>query len=380
MNNRSKKLLLLGGLDKSLTNFRGPMIEAFVQAGLEVVAAAPAENDWVPEQVAALGARYRAVSITRTGTNPLQDLQTLKNLRQLMRDEQPDIFVGYTIKPVIYGSMAAHAEGVPSINAMITGLGYGFIAGGIKQRIVQLIVSQLYRGALKHAHSVIFQNPDDRQLFIDRKLVNASKTHRIYGSGVDLAQYSKQPLPDFAEKGAIEFLLIARLLRDKGIGEYIDAARLVKAQHPQTRFTLVGPLDPNPAGLSKAKVEGWVQEGIIDYRGEADDVQPHYKQCHVYVLPSYREGTPRTVLEAMATGRAIITTDAPGCRETVRHGENGLLVPVKDAKALAAAMMELIENPERIHSMGESSLSIAKELYDVHRVNESILRILGIRL
>lgn len=365
------RIVVLGGFAMSLANFRGPLIHELVQRGHEVVAAAPELRGKHADAVTALGARPVSVPLHRAGTNPLRDLASLIALTRLLRRERPELLLAYTLKPVTYGLVAARLAGVPRRAAMITGLGWAFGArAGWRGRVAK----GLLRLALPQAQVVLFQNPDDRDAFARLQLVDAARSRVVNGSGVDLERFAPAPLPD----GPVTFLLIARLLADKGIREYVAAAREVRRTHPEARFVLVGMPDPNPAAIPAAEVEAWRREGVVDVRDETDDVRPYLRACHVYVLPSYREGTPRTVLEAMATGRPIVTTDAPGCRETVEPGRTGLLVPVGDAGAVADAMRSFLDAPERIAAMGAASLALARSKYDVRMVNAAVLDHLGL--
>jgi len=373
----SQRVLVLGGVSRSLINFRGPMLQSLKAAGCVVVAAAP--NDEAAAEVAATlegwGIQFRPVELARGGTNPISDWVTLGAIKTLLREVKPDAFVAYTVKPVVYGGIAARALGRIRFFPMITGLGYAFTEGfGFKRAFLRKVVTELYRRGLRGAEKVIFQNPDDQALFEELGLVrDPRQSVRVYGSGVDLEEFPQQPLPEEPV-----FLMLARLIADKGVREYVEAARQVRRRYPQARFLLGGGLDPNPAGIGQAEVDGWVAEGAVEYLGSVHPVQPVLAQCRYFVLPSYREGTPRCVLEAMATGRPVITTDAPGCRETVVDGENGYLVPVKDAKALQAAMEKFLEQPELAETMGRKSLELAREKYDVHKVNATIMEAMGL--
>ncbi len=368
------KILIIGGIPRSLINFRGPLLRALVAAGHEVVAAsAPAPEDVVAE-LNAMGVRFCPVPLARAGLNPLGDLQTLFALRALIRREKPDCVLAYTAKPVIYGNLAARGLPGTRVYSMITGLGYGFGAHNLRQRITGQLVQTLYRAALKNTSGVFFQNPDDREEFLGRGLLALdAPVTLINGSGVDLDWYAPQSLPQEPR-----FLLIARLLADKGIRQYVAAARSLKKRYPQAQFRIAGNIDANPLSISAEELEAWQAEGVIEYLGRLDDVRPALADTQVYVLPSYREGTPRTVLEAMAMGRPIITTDAPGCRETVVEGVNGFLVPIKDAEALAAAMERFILEPDLATRMGSASLQLARDKYDVHKVNAAITQGMGL--
>jgi glycosyltransferase involved in cell wall biosynthesis len=297
---------------------------------------------------------------------------------RLMRQIAPSMVLGYTVKPVIYGILAARLAGVPQRFALITGLGYAFQERG-SQRSLQTLVQGLYGLALAQAERVFFQNPDDLALFQARGILRPhTKVTIVNGSGVDLASFTATPFPKNIAHGAIRFLFIGRFLGDKGVREYVQAARVLQRTHPQARCALVGWIDSNPDAIEQAELDGWVADGCIDFLGRLADVRPAIEACSVFVLPSYREGTPRAVLEAMAMGRAIITTDAPGCRETVVNGDNGFLVPVQDAEALAKAMIRFIDEPALQAHMGARSRQIAEEKYDVQKVNAVILAGMGV--
>lgn len=375
------KFLLIAGFADSLINFRKPLIVALLKQGLEVHVAAPdlLANDTVMSELASLDVIAHDIPMQRAGMNPLADLRAVVALWQLMRRIKPSYVLGYTIKPVIYGTVAAWLARVPQRFALITGLGFAFMGMDEKSNEhnrVQAVVRTLYRTALRHCHTVFFQNPDDELLFRQLKMFPVHVNSCVVnGSGVDVAQFEVAP---FAEQAAPRFLLIARLLGDKGIREYVQAAEQIKQRYPKAQFDLVGWIDENPSSITQTELDEWIAAGTINFLGRLDDVRPAIKDCSVYVLPSYREGTPRTVLEAMAMGRAVITTDAPGCRETVVDGDNGFLIPIKDADALAKAMLRFIEQPELIAEMGERSRGIAEEKYDVHKVNAQMLQGMGL--
>ena len=374
----SRRFLLIGNAAESILSFRGELLRAVQKTGAAVHIAGPDLTLGNPfrQQMEAQGFTVHSVPLARTGTNPLADIRSLLALWRLMRSLRPDFVLGYTIKPVIYGSLAAWLTRVPRRFALIPGLGYSFLGGGSRNRL-QALVQKLYAAALARVDGVFFQNPDDAALFKDRGILPASVPACVVnGSGVDVAHFAVAPLP--AHDNGMHFLLIGRLLGDKGVREYAAAAQIVKAQYPSAIFTLVGGMDSNPDSIAQSELDAWLAAGMLEYLGKQADVRPALAACHVYVLPSYREGTPRSSLEAMATGRAIITTDAPGCRETVVNGDNGFLVPVRDAQALAAAMMKFIEQPELIATMGARSRQIAEEKYDVHKVNAVMLREMGL--
>lgn len=353
----------------SPVNFRGSLLRTLVEAGHQVFVFAPSGPRSEIDALLALGVDYVEVPLLRNNMNPLQDLRTLAFLRLHLRELRPAKVFSYTIKPAIYGSLAARGcKG--SSYSLIAGLGYVFSSGSLKQWFARTFVSMLYRRALRANHKVFFQNPDDIKLFIRAQLIEADKAVLINGSGVDLDHFQVAPLPG----APITFLVIARLLRDKGLYEFVEAARRIRSLHPDVRFKILGPIDTNPTAISSEVVKSWDREGNVQYLGEAKDVRPYIMDASVLVLPSYREGTPRSVLEAMSMGRPVITTDAPGCRETVIDGHNGFLVPVRDAESLSQAMLRFIETPELMEIMGRASRSLAEEKYDVHKVNATILR------
>ncbi len=369
------KIVVIAGLAESLLNFRGPLLAAMKNSGHEVTALAPGENPDVAARLLGMGVNYRAIQMDRTGMNPLKDVRSLFQMKAIISDLRPDIVLSYTIKPVIYGSLAARMAGVPHTFSMITGLGYAFMGESAGKKIVNRIVSFLYRAGLAGNGHVFFQNPDDLAIFCERGLLGSrQQAVLINGSGIDLDYFKfSTPVPTRPQ-----FLLIARLLRDKGIAEYVAAAGILKQKYPEAVFRVLGPFDSNPAAIKRVDIDKWQREGNIEYLGESADVRPYISDCSVYVLPSYREGTPRTVLEAMAMGRPIVTTDVPGCRETVREGENGFLVPLRDALSLARAMEKFILYPDLIIPMGTRSREIAVEKYDVHKVNGIILDAMGL--
>ena len=332
------------------------------------MAVAPPTNPVMEANFHSLRVEFQGWNLRKAGRNPIAELSSILYLILIFWRFRPEIFFGYTIKPVIYGALISYALGVQRRVVMITGLGYAFLpSGGIAKAFIRQIVFAGYRLALKRASLAIFQNQDDIELFRQRRLLSSQiPVAKVNGSGVDIDYFAATPLPP----GPARFLLVSRLLRDKGIYEFIEAARVVKSKMPNAQFVLLGKADSNPAAVPPADLETWTAEGIVEYRGYLDDPYPEYCAAHVFVLPSYREGTPRTCLEAMSSGRAIITTDVPGCRETVSDGENGLLVPARDAAALANAMLRLAENLELAGAMGRRGRRIAEERFDLRKVAE----------
>lgn len=375
-----KAVTLIANQAVSLVNFRGPLIKQIIASGHRVVALAPDFDSTTRAAVEELGAETRDYPLARTGMNPLNDIRSLLALCRLLNEVRPDVSLGYSIKPVIYGTLAATLIGVPHRVVLIEGLGFAYTETGtppgFKRRVLQALVSGLYRQALARAHRVLMLNPDDVREFTNRGLVSMQKTQCIGGIGVDLAEWPVMPLPQLPEH-PVTFTLAARLLREKGVLEYVAAARAIKARYANVRFLLLGGLDENPGAIDRAQVQTWVDEGVVEWPGHVP-MKTWLAQTHVYVLPSYREGVPRSTQEALALGRAVITTNAPGCRETVVPGENGYIVPVRDVSALIKAMARFVETPSLINSMGKASRKLAETRFDVRQVNKQMMQAMGL--
>ncbi len=366
-------IVVLSSFPESLLNFRGHLLREFVALGHRVIACAPVASASLIERIEALGVKFHQVQIDRAGLTPFGDLRFLLSFRSFLRRERVDLLFAYAVKPVVYGSLAAGLAGVNQIYSLITGLGYSFVARSWGQRVLSRVVTLLYRVALAWNETVFFQNPDDLEVFRSHRIVR-DRVLVVNGSGVDLAYFHKaSPVVQ-----PVSFLLVGCLLRDKGIVEFVAAARLLKARYPNVLFRLLGPFDENPSSIPQRLVAQWQQEGCVEHLGAAEDVRPFLMSASVCVLPSYREGTPRSVLEAMAMGRPIVTTDVPGCRQTVRDGWNGFLVPPYEVEPLAHAMERFILQPDLIPLMGERSRQIAGDKFNVHDVNRAILSAMGL--
>jgi glycosyltransferase involved in cell wall biosynthesis len=369
------RVVIFGSCPKALLNFRGRLMRAMRKEGHEVLACAPGAPQEVVDRLEAWGIAYYPIDLKRTGLNPLRDLASARQFLTLLRELHPDVVFSYTIKPVIYGSTAAHLANTPHIYSMITGLGFAFSGSGAKHRVARFGASLLYRLSLRFNDKVIFQNHDDLNLFRKLGLLRPdTQAMVINGSGVDTRRFRPAPFPKRPT-----FLLLARLIRDKGIREYVEAAQLVKARHPHVRFRLGGFIDERPSAITRAELERWESTGTIEYLGHLDDVRPALEEASVFVLPSYREGLPLSVLEAMAMGRPIVTTDVPGCRETVNQGENGFLVPARSPHDLAEAMERFIANPEYVAQFGHASRRLAEDRFDVHEINHTVLRAMALK-
>lgn len=369
------KILIIGTLPNSLINFRGDLLKAFVSECHEVTAMAEEDLPVVRSALFDIGVRFIVYPVQRNGLNPFKDLQTFFAFRRAYCVVKPDVVLAYNIKPITLGGLALYGNYGPRFYALVTGLGFAFQEGGLVRKILTILVTGLYRVALFRSLRVIFQNKDNMEYFINKKIVSEEKCSIINGSGVDLAHFALAPLP---VEGMV-FLTIGRLLVEKGFREYAKAAGIVKARFPDAVFRLVGPTDPSPDGISLSTINEWHAEGWVEYLGATDDVRPHLLGCHIFVLPSYHEGMPRSVLEAMAVGRPILTTDVPGCRETVKHGDNGFLVPKADIDSLVERMVWFIEHREEWQRMGRRSREIAEERFDVNKINREMQKIMDLK-
>jgi glycosyltransferase involved in cell wall biosynthesis len=382
------KILIAVNSVWNLVNFRAGLIRALVQAGYEVVAVAPAD-EYVP-RLSALGCRYIEMPMDNRGTHPVRDALLLARLIRVLRAERPGAMLGYTVKPNIYGSLACHVLGIPTINN-ISGLGAVFISRGWVTQVVQF----LYRQALARSAHVFFQNGDDEALFLSRGLAPKGRTGLLPGSGVDLVRFA--PVVRFAQIAGegdslrvsgqqparpFRFLLSARMLWDKGVAEYVEAARVLRQAHLQretvVEFALLGFLDvKNPAAISRDQVNAWVDEGVVKYLGSTDDPRPFVADADCVVLPSYREGTPRALLEAAAMARPIITTDVEGCREVVDDGINGLLCQVRSGEDLAKKMSQMLNfSAEARDQMGRAGRAKVERQFDEQIVIDCYLSVL----
>lgn len=385
------KILIIGGVSHSLINFRGELLNTLRHHGHSVMTCAGEPTEKAVSELKNRGIPFFPIRLSRASISPLSNTKTFIEIIRFIRANKPCFVLAYTIKPVIWGGVAARVTRCNQFNALITGLGYAFIDhNSLRGKLAGFSASALYRVSLKKAHRVFFQNPDDMQEFIDRKLIRAEQGVLVNGSGVDLEYYEHSALPNVPR-----FLMVCRLLADKGVREYASAAKAINEQSPDSSFSLAGAVDSNPASITQDELDQWMHAGVIEYHGQLSDIRPAFRESSVYVLPSYyREGTPRTILEAMAMGRPIITTDSVGCRETVQlteegkrqkkrgeslmEGENGFLVRPKAADALAKAMRRFIDQPELIPAMGKRSREIAEEKYDVHKVNAVMLEAMGL--
>lgn len=349
------------------------MMKEFIQRGHRVVAIGnESEDDW-RDRFAEEGIAYKKIEVSRNGTNPFEDIKTYRSIRRILKEVRPDKIFVYQAKTVIYGCLAAKSLGIKEVYPLLAGVGSVFLSDNKKSQFIRRILVAEYRTALKDVPCIFLQNNDDIKTYTWHGVLQKDQRVKLIpGSGVNTERFSVSPLPE-----KFTFLCISRLIRDKGVMEYLNACRIIKSLHPGVRCMLVGPFDSNPSAVKPEELKPYIDDGSIEFFGEQRDVKRYIDQCSVYVLPSYREGTPKTVLEAMACGRAIITTNAPGCRETVIDVKNGLLVPVKNVRALVDAMELFISDPELAKTMGKNSRKIAEDKLDVRIVNDMICEEMG---
>lgn len=362
------KVLVLSSHTPSLLWFRMDMMKEFLKYGYEVVAIGnEQESKWINE-FSNNDIKYRQARISRNGTNPLKDILTFFSILKILLEEKPDRIFAYQAKTVIYGSLAAKCLRIREFYPLIAGTGSVFMGKSFKSRIVKAIMVLEYKISLKRIKTIFFQNDDDIKLFKENGIIKKQHIVKLNGSGVNLEKFKSSELPN-----SFSLLFIGRLIKDKGVSEYLEACRIIKRKYPNIKCMLVGPYDTNPSAISEEELNAYIDDGTIEYYGEQRDVCSYIKECSVYILPSYREGTPKTVLEAMAVGRPIITTDAPGCRETVMDGINGYLIPIKDSSSIVEKVEKLYTNKELLINMSNESRKMAELKYDVNLVNSVIV-------
>ena len=367
------KVAVISSHTPSLFWFRMDMMKDIINEGHEVIALGPDDEKKWKDKFKDNKIEYRRIYVERTGINPFNDIKTYKSIKKQLKSIKPHKVFVYQAKTVIYGSIAAKRLGIKEVYPLIAGLGSVFRGEGKKNKIIKSIMKIEYKYACKGCKHVFFQNNDDVNVFLKNKIIDKKQVVIINGSGVSLEKFKVSPLPE-----NFGFLFIGRLIKDKGIMEYLSACKIIKEKYPKVSCFLVGPYDSNPSAIKEGDLKEYIDEGIIEYFGEQSDVRPFIEKCSTYVLPSYHEGTPKTVLEAMAMGRSIITTDAPGCRETVENEVNGFLVPVKNIQSIVSKMEILINNKELNKKMAEESIKIATNKYDVKLVNKSIMKTMNL--
>ncbi|MBW6464230.1 MAG: glycosyltransferase family 4 protein, partial [Firmicutes bacterium] len=353
-----KRLLFIVNAPKFFLSHRLPIALAAKSAGYEVHVAT-ADDGQACRAITDQGLFHHAVPLSRSGQHPVRELAAIMSLRRLMKRLQPDLVHLVTIKPVLYGGLAARLAGVPAVVAAVSGLGTVFVSRGGRAGLVRRVVSVLYRLALGHRNlAVIFQNPDDRAALMRIGAVEAHQTRLIRGSGVALEDCPLVPEPE----GCPVVTMAARLLREKGVVEFVEAARLLAKRGIEVRFRLIGSPDPgNPTTITPEELATWRDEGLVELPGYRNDITAQYAQSHIVCLPSYYgEGLPKSLVEAAACGRAVVTTDMPGCRDAIEPGKSGVLVPARDAVALADAIQRLVEDGEQRRAMGRAGRELAE--------------------
>lgn len=377
--NLKKKIVLIGTTGSSFYGFRADLIKKLVSEQHEVYAFTSEFTESCLNKIRALGAKPICYSLSRGGLNPFADIASMLELTREIKKIQPDIVFSYFAKPVIYGSMAAKRAKVPLVIGMLEGLGYTFTeqpeGQSTKTKLIRNIQVLLYKYAFPCLDKMIFLNPDDQHDLMQRYGLTVPEVHILGGIGLNLEEYKYAEAPS----EQVKFLFIGRLLKEKGIFELIEAMRIVKSKHPQAQFTILGEIDhQNMGALKQHELDQLIEENLFEYPGFVTNVKDWITETSVFVLPSYREGVPRSTQEAMAVGRPVITTDVPGCRETVIDGVNGFLVPKWDSEALANKMCYFINHPEQVNIMGLESYKIAQEKFDAKKVNSKLIEIIGL--
>ncbi len=364
-------VLINSGRTSAYLTVRRRLITSIIAKGHRVVLTGYEEG--YEQEIEEMGASFINVPFNRAGFNPFKDLGLIRKYHRIIKQEHIDIVHSYTIKPNIYGSIAARLAGLKKVFPTLNGIGFAFTGLGTKAKVARFFASILYRIAFRCSKAIFFHNTDDIRLMVDAHLTTANKCVLTLGSGIDMEYYGAVEMPD-----TISFLLISRLLKAKGILEYIEAAQNVKQIYPEIVFKLVGPTDPNPTGLKLHDLQRYIDDHVVEYFDNQTDVRPFLRDSAVFVLPSYREGLPHTILEAMSTGRAILTTNVAGCRETVVNEENGFLVQARSVENLTEKMIWMIENPLRVKEMGHKSVHMARELFEDKKVNHTIINMMNL--
>lgn len=367
-----KRILIVASACFSLVDFRGDFIKSLIENDFEVFAASPEIDKEIHKKLIALGAKPVEYYLQRTGLNPFNDLKSIFQLKNIIRNNKIDLVFPYTIKPVIYSSIAARFCKVPVIS-LITGLGFSFTGLTLKSRILQRLNEILYKIGIRKNEMTIFQNTDDYDLFLDRKiLTKKNKVNFVSGSGVNLERYKYRMNNNTSE--SVSFLFVARLIKEKGIALYLDAAQILKNKYPNAEFHIIGMVEDTPSAIKEDQLNELHEQGIIIYHGYQNNVQDHLFNRDVFVLPTYyREGIPRSILEALSVGLPIITTKTPGCKETVQKNKNGILIKPQDLNELIKAMEFFIINKSKIKEMGINSRKYAEERFDVNIVNSHLI-------
>ena len=370
----NKTILMIAPKTDTFVNFRGDLIRDIRKKGYNVTVVVP-END-CREFFEKNGVKVRLINLDKNSFSLFNTSNYYKNLKKIIEEEKPDKVFSYTIKPVIFGSLAAKKAGVEEIYSLICGLGMLFSSNSLKVRLIRSGVGVLYKRALKCNTRVIFQNIDDVKEFVKRGYVKKEQCRLVNGSGVNLKKFVRNELPS----GNLSFWMVSRVLREKGVMEYLKAASIVKNQYPEVTFRYIGPIDKNKNALSMKAIKPYVEDGTVDYIAKTDNVAKYISKCDVFVLPSYyREGIPKTLIEATAMGRPILTTNTPGCKETVVEGENGFFVKVKHTDDLAKKMVWMIEHRDELRAMGDKSYKMCLEKFTIEKIDKRMMDIMEVK-
>ena len=369
----NRVVAVLSSHTPSLFWFRMDMMLEFRKRGWTVYAVANEAAELWEGRFEEQGIHYRQIQVQRNGMNILRDLRALRSIQDVLGRIRPHKIFAFQAKTIIYGTIAARRLGITEVYPLIAGVGSVFLKDDLKTRLVRKVLTTEYRAAMRDCPAVFFQNRDDEALFRGQKIIRRQPVVLLHGSGVSVEKFQVSQIPT-----PPVFLCVSRLIRDKGVGEYLEACRMLRRVHPDAHCLLVGPYDSNPSAIREAELAAYVEDGSVVYCGETEDVRPYLAESSVFVLPSYREGTPKSSLEAMACGRPIITTDVPGCRETVTDGENGFLVAPRSGAAVFEKMLWFMDHPEAMEPMGRKGRKRAEELFDVRIVNQTICETMGI--
>ncbi|WP_201574146.1 glycosyltransferase family 4 protein [Psychrobacter sp. H8-1] len=377
----NNKIIIIGTVASSFYGFRADLIKQLLNKHYKVYAFTSEYDENQLKKLEGLGVLPVTYSLNRGGLNPLKDIKATYLLSKKIKEIAPIMVFSYFSKPVIFGTLAAKLAKVPQVVGMLEGLGYTFTEQpeGLSKRtkVIKNIRVILYKLALPQLDKLIFLNPDDPKDLLKKYSIKVKEIQVLGGIGLDLKKYIYSPVSTV--ELPVNFLFIGRLLKEKGVHDFVSAAKIVKQKYPESEFTVLGQIDSaNPGALQQSELEELVSTGVINYPGYVDNIQEWIASSHVFILPSYREGVPRSTQEAMAIGRPIITTDVPGCRETVIDGVNGFLVEKWQPQALAEKMIYFIEHPEQIEKMGLESYKMAQEKFDANTVNKRLLDILGL--
>lgn len=367
-----KSIMFIAPQTQSLINFRGDLMLDIKKKGYEVIAVVP-EKDRM-EFFKDNGIKVRLIELDKNSTSILKTLKYYKELKRIIKEEQPNKVFSYTIKPVIFGSIAAHSVGIKEIYSLVCGIGYVYSHDDAKAKVLQNICGKAYKKAFKYNKKVIFQNQDDIDEFVGRKYLKREKCELVNGSGVNLEKFKRNKLPK-----EVSFLMVSRVLREKGVLEYFEAAKIVKEKHPEVHFAYIGQIDQGQSAIKYEDIKPYIEDKIVEYIPFTNNVEKYLKKCSVFVLPSYyREGIPRTLIEATAMGRPIITTNTPGCRETVIKDRNGCFVQPKSSKSLSSAMLKMVESKKILQAMGDISYKLCIEKFNISIINENMNEIMEI--